>query len=312
MKRTAATSGGEFCGPCPFCGGRDRFRAWPRHPSGRERWWCRQCQRSGDTIDLLRTINGLSFASAVAAIGGNPLNIPTQMPQRTVRSVVTPPNGAWQGRAEGIATEAERALQDPGGARALAYLRSRGFTDETIQGARLGYVAADRRESAELWGLAADHRDVWIPQGISIPWHACGALWKLQIRRPTGSPKYCGPAGSSNALYGVDGLRNDLPCIIVEGEFDALAIAQTAHDLVSAVATGSTHGARLRQWRERLLARPATLVAYDSDEPGERAAAWWLDALPHARRLKPVTDPAAMLEHGADLRTWISEALCTG
>ena len=29
LKKVASTKGGEYAGPCPFCGGRDRFRVWP-------------------------------------------------------------------------------------------------------------------------------------------------------------------------------------------------------------------------------------------------------------------------------------------
>ena len=29
IKRVANTNGGEWAGPCPFCGGEDRFRVWP-------------------------------------------------------------------------------------------------------------------------------------------------------------------------------------------------------------------------------------------------------------------------------------------
>ena len=69
---------------------------------------------------------------------------------------------AWQSRAKAVAVEAERALWAPCGARALAYLRGRGFTDDTIRGARLGYVPKDLREAFEAWGLPANHRPVWV------------------------------------------------------------------------------------------------------------------------------------------------------
>src|SRR5436305_15259018 len=43
LRRMASTHGGEYAGPCPFCGGRDRFRVWPNmaHP----RYWCRVCRK---------------------------------------------------------------------------------------------------------------------------------------------------------------------------------------------------------------------------------------------------------------------------
>ena len=131
----------------------------------------------------------------------------------------------------------------------------------------------------------------------------------MNVRRPGGEPKYCGPAGSANALYGADWVPRGLPVVLVEGEFDALAVAQEAGDLVTTVATGSTHGARQPQWRRLLAKAPLVLVAYDGDKAGEDASAWWLNILPGARRLVPEGDPAAMLEAGADLRAWVSSAL---
>lgn len=65
LRRVASTSGGEYAGPCPWCGGRDRFRAWPE--SGR--WWCRQCGRRGDSIQYLRDCHGLTFTEAKRALG---------------------------------------------------------------------------------------------------------------------------------------------------------------------------------------------------------------------------------------------------
>jgi DNA primase len=39
LRKVATTAGGEWAGPCPFCGGRDRFRAQPFLGV----WWCCQC-----------------------------------------------------------------------------------------------------------------------------------------------------------------------------------------------------------------------------------------------------------------------------
>ncbi|MBZ0307011.1 MAG: hypothetical protein K8I82_13155, partial [Anaerolineae bacterium] len=42
LKRVASTNGGEYHGPCPFCGGKDRFIVQPDQPCG-GRWSCRHC-----------------------------------------------------------------------------------------------------------------------------------------------------------------------------------------------------------------------------------------------------------------------------
>ena len=39
LRRVASSGGGEWAGPCPFCGGQDRFRVQPH----RAIWLCRHC-----------------------------------------------------------------------------------------------------------------------------------------------------------------------------------------------------------------------------------------------------------------------------
>lgn len=66
LRYIAQTNGGEFAGPCPFCGtGDDRFRVWPDHPDGRGRYWCRVCNRMGDAIDYLCERDQLTFPEAL-------------------------------------------------------------------------------------------------------------------------------------------------------------------------------------------------------------------------------------------------------
>lgn len=50
LRRVGRTNGGEWAGPCPLCGGRDRLRAWPSPSKGHPRAWCRQCKRTGDAL----------------------------------------------------------------------------------------------------------------------------------------------------------------------------------------------------------------------------------------------------------------------
>ena len=64
--------GPEYAGACPACGGRDRFRIWPEHRSGKSRFWCRGCNACGDSIDLYRLLNpGMSYREACTFIGVN-------------------------------------------------------------------------------------------------------------------------------------------------------------------------------------------------------------------------------------------------
>lgn len=125
--------------------------------------------------------------------------------------------------------------------------------------------------------------------------------------------KYLSLSGSGNTLYRAETLRPDAPAIIVEGVLDALAIAQEAGDLIAVVAAGSTTGGRLERWIGRLALASPILMAFDADEAGEQAAAWWLQAIGgQAKRWRLYwDDPSAMLQEGADLRRWIREGLGT-
>ena len=48
-------------GPCPFCGGKDRYRFTDHEQRGM--WWCNTCG-TGDGFELLKRLNGWSFVEA--------------------------------------------------------------------------------------------------------------------------------------------------------------------------------------------------------------------------------------------------------
>src|SRR5438094_9406605 len=79
LKKVASTRGGEFAGPCPFCGGRDRFRVQPE----RGLWWCRGCggERWEDAIAYVMRRDGVGFPEACARLDGRPA-----APRRTAAS----------------------------------------------------------------------------------------------------------------------------------------------------------------------------------------------------------------------------------
>lgn len=56
--------GRERCGPCPKCGGTDRFAI----NISKQIWNCRRCQRGGDVISLIRHLDECTFDAAVAAL----------------------------------------------------------------------------------------------------------------------------------------------------------------------------------------------------------------------------------------------------
>ena len=58
--------GGQLEGPCPVCGGVDRFVITPK----RNVWVCRQCDTGGDAIKLVKHVEGIGFIDAVSMLTG--------------------------------------------------------------------------------------------------------------------------------------------------------------------------------------------------------------------------------------------------
>lgn len=313
LHKIAGTNGGEYAGPCPFCGssaspaGKDRLRVWPH--ATKPGWWCRHCRKNGDAIQWVREFQGVGYFDACDI-----LKIDAKY--EAAPAVVQPPaecnapSDAWQATAAAFVEQAEQDMS----AAPLTYLQSRGLTVKTIARARLGYAPAGWWAERSDWGLEPDGENtrIWIPQGIVIPWYVGGALWKLQIRRDVTKPdqeRYKTIPGSTNALYNVNSLRDDAPAVLVEGPFDALAVQQCAGDLVGVAACG-TSGARRAKWYSMLALCSPVLVALDADAAGDSASQVWLDILQDGKRLRPwYSDPAQMLQDGSDVRGWVLAGL---
>lgn len=216
-------------------------------------------------------------------------------------------DAGWQEAAQTYATAAQEALWSPGGKAAQEYLHARGFTDETLKMTGLGYNA---RSHSEQWGC----EQVYLAEGIIIPWHIDGAIWRINIRclgQDSADKRYIQARGGANGLYRADTVRPGCTVLITEGEFNALSVLQTAGDLVVPVAIGSAQAARLVEWVGRLVLADFILLAFDGDEPGDAAATWWKDKFWHSsKRLRPTRkDISEMLKAGDDIRQWIADTL---
>jgi phage/plasmid primase-like uncharacterized protein len=60
-------SSAEFVGPCPICGGRDRFAINTK----KRNWYCRGCEKGGDVIALVQHITGCNFVGAIEVLTGH-------------------------------------------------------------------------------------------------------------------------------------------------------------------------------------------------------------------------------------------------
>ena len=61
-------AGHELIGPCPRCGGEDRFGI----NVAKQVWNCRGCGKGGDVIDLVQHLDGVDFIAAGTTLAGEP------------------------------------------------------------------------------------------------------------------------------------------------------------------------------------------------------------------------------------------------
>lgn len=307
LTKAALTSGGEYAGPCPWCGGRDRFRVWPKT----SRYWCRGCGKAGDTIQYLRDARGMTFKDACSYLGHDP---GPRKEARPAPAVWAPrqreaPGEVWQKQAKDFLDMAVKALWTPAGGAVRQWLHTKkGLTETTIKKAMLGHASRDLYEPRAAWGLSDDGNKVWTPAGLVIPMFVDGAVHRLRVRRTADTgPRYVVVSGSSSTpmLLGAD----KAACVIVESELDGLLLAQAAGDLAAVAALGSAQAKPDTVTHELLQNTPVILIALDGDEAGAKAAwRFWPSTYgPKARRWlcpqgKDVSD--AWLD-GLDVRDWV-------
>jgi hypothetical protein len=315
----ASSHGGEYAGPCPFCGGNDRFRVWPN--ADLPHWWCRGCNKFGDAIQFLRETQGLDYREACERLGIEP-GEQYQSHRSTPALSDDAPPAKWQETANLLVNLAEKLLwrqQD-----VLDYLHKRGLTDDTIRRARFGYIPAWKTFQFDDWGLDPDQLTeaqrskggVKIPDGLLIPWFADGKLWKLTVKRPFAKPnelKYGQITGSRECLYNADAIKPDAPVCLSEAVFDALSAQQVAGELCASCATDGAANTRGTHWIALLSMASTQLIAFDDDEnkAGDREAHYWLDIFPRtAFRWTPwAHDINDMLRAKQDIRAWIQSGL---
>jgi DNA primase len=317
LKRVSACNGGEYAGPCPFCGGKDRFRVWPEMKGGR--YWCRSCSRRGDAVQYLRDARGLGYKEACERLGVAMKSWDLHRPMHRKRVGFVPGDAAsatplWQLKATPFFQAAQQTLQSEVGRAARLFLAERGLTEDSIK--CLGWNPAETYREREAWGLAPETRRdgkakrLWLPgPGLVIPLWADQRVIRIRIRRsdPGDGPRYVIISGSSMPPM-TWGLGMQV-LTIVESELDGLLIWQEAGTLTGVVALGSVSTRPDRITHEALMRVGLILVSLDSDDAGARAS-WhfWRETYGAKAKRWPCAigkDPADAWQTGLDISAWI-------
>lgn len=337
LKKAASTHGGEWHGPCPACGGNDRFHVWPMQNEGRGGYWCRGCGKTGDNIQYLIDFEGLDFKSACERLNISRFDkIKRDMPQKA-KSEFTPaehqsPAALWQEKAGKFLIWAQNELDND--KKTLAWLAARGISANAARDAGLGWNPGengnDLYRNRRAWGLPEEikangkPRMLWLPRGLVIPYcpplagvaqsAGGGIIQRLRIRRPEGEPRYYVVPGSAMGTMIVGADRQAF--VLVESELDAIACA-ASQELVGAVALGTLEGKPDKAVYDVLKKSLAILNALDFGDTGGgktaglRARKWWEENFPQCERW-PVPkgkDPGEAFSSGIDLGLWIKEGL---
>lgn len=306
----------EYASPCPACGGDDRFVTFVTA----DRYWCRQCDVSGDAIQYLRDFHNMSFRDAAEAVSDES-GIPAatlrdwKYPRRNGVAKTRHTNGKspaqhWNDlgrkRIRQMSKWAHKQLLD--NTASLEWLRTeRGITGDSVNRFRLGWINRNYYLDRQQAGLDDTGKKLFIPSGLLIPWSDT----RVRIRRDN--------PGEYGRYYVVPGSKSD-PCIIgnfhentavvLESELDAILLAQESTRPLFIVALGSAQKKPDDGLLEMLNLCPVVLIALDNDEAGAISSRWWLKNLGNSyRTLTPREigkDLSDAYMNGLDLNDWLS------
>jgi DNA primase len=323
-----ARSGRQWKGCCPFHGEKTpSFHVYDDH------FHCFGCGAHGDAVSFVMQSQGASFPEAVAQLAaeaGMEVPRPSERDAEAERRRLD-----LHAVLEAAAASYRRRLRLPEGARALAYLRDRGLSDDTIESFGLGWSGEGR--GALLADLAREGitTEQLVDAGLMRPGEDGRPPYDLFFNRVMfpirdrrgrvisfggrtlgdGQPKYVnGPEtdlfSKRRTLFALDRAREPVRhgalLVVAEGYMDVIALHQAGFQgAVAPLGTALTEEQLDELWR----LSPAPLVCFDGDAAGARAALRAVDlALPHLgpeRGLSLVTlpsgeDPDSLLRrHGA-------------
>lgn len=327
---------------CPFHADTNPSMAISR--DGR-RFKCWSCGATGDALEWRMKRDGIGVADAARIL--DPSAVPDRSPRSASQaprreSTPTPPpapkraervapwhDPEWQAAAEGLVIEAERMLWSVPGRPSLEWLRFRGLADHTIARFRLGFVP-EWTQTAPV-GVLADkngERGIKAARGITMPWIAPGACHTGPVE---GVPRWAGinvrklmsdvfePWTSADKCLAVIGsergyayphcdLTPGVPCLIAEGEIDAMLAFQTIGHLVNVNTTGGAAVSPRPEALAEMAGCPLWLIATDHDDAGDEASANWRSrggAKCRRMQLPYGNDIGEFVQAGGDLRSWL-------
>lgn len=325
--KKATTLGGEYSGSCPWCGGDDRFSIHP----GKNHFVCRKCKKAGDSISFMILFHGLTYREACKALGILPEIKPKEILrsggdhpslQWSPRATIYPPE-EWQKKAEIVLFEAYKRLLSPAGKQHREWLNSRGISNSTIKAARMGWVSNAMGFDLESWGLTPNedqnalNRQIWIPEGLIIPYFVNGRPVRLRVRQSKQDVKnrYILVTGSAMPYFDYPkhqdiALDPAKPVLITESELDGWLLQEKLGDIFHIYAIGNASARPDTETHQKIKNVPI-LLNLDDDEAGHAEQEWWHNQYDfvYTHYSEFGKDPGESFEVGVDIQAWGSDGL---
>lgn len=228
------SSAREFCGPCPKCGGHDRFYVSDRY------FGCRHCKRkTNGAINYTMWLEGCGFVEAVERLSNQVWEANRRRPEaKRVGSSTELGDESWQNRAKAVVRSSCEALTPS--SEGHAYLVGRGISEQSYKTYLLGYS-----RSVAIPGTNGKERS----GAISMPWIVGGKIRGIRYRflEVQDGAKQTAFSGSSfsGCYYGGHAMQRSGgdTLLIVEGELNAISCRQVAPEGCEVLSVGceSTH-----------------------------------------------------------------------
>lgn len=232
------SEGNELVIPCPYCG---KQKLYINRYSGK--YHCFVCQAENPTSPYVK-----GHISYLQEMWGD------IVPLTSVADRIEPNRNQKEVDLTLLTERYHAELRN--NKNAYKYLAiQRGFTDETIDRFKLGYVRM--------------HDHDW----ISIPSYEEGVPKLLKYRQvppeTQEKEKYVREFGSKSILFNGDILEEEDDIFVCEGEFDTISLIQAGYENAVGVTGGA--GTLLPQWYDKLVSKRVTLI-FDKDDAGQNAA----------------------------------------
>ena len=269
----------EFAGPCPWCGGNDRFVIRPTDGET-GRWMCRQCSPHWDDgITLVRKLRGVGYNEACEYFGVVPKKYPfparkSSFTKRLAASA-TAPCDMWRTAAATFLQNCQSNLRT--NFDAMEALFDRYITIDTALSCGIGWHGFDEYLLAANWGVNGQN-SIRIPRGIVIATRRKNEVVSLTIRRmekdlPPHERFWQIKGGGRNLSFVIG--KPGLPVFLCEAALDACLIWQNGQGHVACIATCGSTKSIDDEAKDFLQRAPLRIAVPDNDDAGRDAWLRW-------------------------------------